>query len=1785
MVSTILPTILKIGKVTVGCVVLSITQTEVPRLFHRILTSLSELNFSPTSERICLEPEADINLYSPPMESNSDNTIELRISLSSNLEQSVKVTISITENDYVQAFENLKKISTILLHQHVKPDGEEPVLELVYMPEKGYAKEGTFSCLDDADDFGGMMEDHPSGEGVRIIIINPEDPTETEVDLSRDTSSVLENILGTEDFIENSNSATPTELISTDQANLAFKPVSESTPADEGDQEASKYQKKVSKMLEKLRNGSGKREKKAVRQRVQLLEAEVTRLQDKLKREKTNSETLMTENQVLNLREKKTTAKLVKIFKDKAVTNTALKMQKKQEQARSKKREKAKLERQKRDKELADQRELDRIRMKNLQDQVRDLQQKEKDFEKEANALQQKISKGLKDRESLVRDLLKVKEKIVFYEAEQKDIEKLEKRKDELEAQLVDLTQKQEYLLQKQDTLLDEGKKERELREKLEVELKNLEREKIKKEQLAKQIKKTLIAVQTNNLAEVKRLCREIEAESLRTALFEKTCDYGKTILHEAAILQESDVLRELVNWIQVQKIFESEALMSEEEKMVTDDDGLTLLHHAALSGSKPCIEFLLTKLAIPVNSRTNDGSTALHCAVLGDHFSCIQYLCEQASADVNSVNKEHDTCLQVAAMEGLRLVAEYLCERCDVGLAMRCAVEKEDFDVVWSITEIVESSRFDVNQWLKRGNTLLHFAVSNVNHDEIVERVEYLIRKFPNIQNVRNDDGFTPFDIASKSKKVPQASLLCLYKLPGASFVDFNTRFRDGKTLLIIAVNAMKDADVYELLQNQDIDVNIADDMGYTAAHYAVQNEQIELIKLLCQRGSIPSGSEKDGTFEETPLSIALDKGFKDIAILLLSQSNINVDFRDRSGKGVFDIIRRLIIDIHTNNKASPLTAKDEEVYKKMLMNLTESTTSQSGVPETLRMLLERQESFLDFLELTVNKTSISKELRNAVSATLNVVLIGVQRYAAHDELRYVFFKSDVYKSLVRVFLEEKETGDMAAILELIYIGFQANNSCGQTEQEFVKEALYHIDQAKKMTFVRNMLENLNDLDDADVQKFVQVKFEELGNLEDKEAMIQIDQDLNCLEKTNALERINEATQRQIKHIFTIKDTAEEPHYGNIKEIERLMNSLHEMNDLDKNSTYLLLKGKVKELALMNENSELDESTLIAANIWQIYFDERSHCCSALRSCFKCFGYHSANCMGMTKMYHKCIVRGYFSLFPCLVKIAVHISDMLSDMTVGVEIIYKFSKRLGYFILGLALFTLLHENVRSIHRQYETEQELLRVKLGKSQIEEEDWDKGSDLYHHKGNWLLRWIWPYRVGSPKGIFKPLLFNLLSMFLMRPAVDRLVVLTHPPSSLRSIYHQVAKERSLNQHYMILEQIPELLIQFYVFQIFFNNIFTQPCLNLDCTEGTTFNYSSNYFECSNDFIGRLLKFDMCESLSYWLLIFSMTVPFFRIPRGLVSLEDMFRKLDPFTPKMSSVSSTLLYTAYIMMVPSRLFLYAAVMHAVPEVLYVATYVAFLTVMWFLFNVFWLLTQEDAEVSRKYLGQSPVRKRNYLSRYCYVLLFSFRDIWVISLRDPGAYINSSSKVSYKSLRSWVKVMAISFYYFLEGVVGSVIIQDFYPCGRYSHIFKYQGWILLALCITSSSILIIQSYSLQPRLRKVLWKKIAAKSAVVFSFAVSLTLVAVLMFLTRTFMNRKKIVIFSLTIASPFVGIAVVFILVTMSMRLCGEAKNKIEADQIENSGSEGSCLICCCKGSADYIAVDGDDSGLKIV
>ena len=285
---------------------------------------------------------------------------------------------------------------------------------------------------------------------------------------------------------------------------------------------------------------------------------------------------------------------------------------------------------------------------------------------------------------------------------------------------------------------------------------------------------------------------------------------------------------------------------------------------------------------------------------------------------------------------------------------------------------------------------------------------------------------------------------------------------------------------------------------------------------------------------------------------------------------------------------------------------------------------------------------------------------------------------------------------------------------------------------------------------------------------------------------------------------------------------------------------------------------------------------------------------------------------------------------DLITDFTVGYEDYHGFSKKLGIFEMFLVIFTLIHENIRSSISLYATEKELLMVKLGKHNIEIADW-RESELYKSDDTriqFFIMMFWPFAIRKRDGClqrFKAAVYNILTAVQLRPVVDRLRVLMHSPTNLRVIYRQRAEQDSLKQFYLITEQLPELLVQFYTLQILFN-IAGDKDISSNCESGHNFSYprftdslnspnETNWF-CSQFPISSDSGLMTCD-ISFRL--FSAMIPFFMIPSGIVSLEVDFRLLDAATPKMKNVVQYLLQAAYTLMIPARLLMFAALMHAI--------------------------------------------------------------------------------------------------------------------------------------------------------------------------------------------------------------------------------------------------------------------------
>jgi len=129
--------------------------------------------------------------------------------------------------------------------------------------------------------------------------------------------------------------------------------------------------------------------------------------------------------------------------------------------------------------------------------------------------------------------------------------------------------------------------------------------------------------------------------------------DEGETLLYHAAAAGKADVVELL--------------LAKGADPKAANDRGITPLYAAAQAGHPAALKALLARKADP-NARTKDGDTPLHAAInhvpgTAIHPGCVEAvkLLIAAGADVNAKAKQDDTPLHLAAKHGHRDIAELL--------------------------------------------------------------------------------------------------------------------------------------------------------------------------------------------------------------------------------------------------------------------------------------------------------------------------------------------------------------------------------------------------------------------------------------------------------------------------------------------------------------------------------------------------------------------------------------------------------------------------------------------------------------------------------------------------------------------------------------------------------------------------------------------------------------------------------------------------------------------------------------------------------------------------------------------------------------------------------------------------------------------------------------------------------------------------------------------------------------------------------------------------------------------
>ena len=334
---------------------------------------------------------------------------------------------------------------------------------------------------------------------------------------------------------------------------------------------------------------------------------------------------------------------------------------------------------------------------------------------------------------------------------------------------------------------------------------------------------------------------------------------------------------------------------------------GWRLVHFVCKWGNIDGLEVIISLGADP-SARTRNGDTTLHISCKHGHYDCVKFLLKVRNVLKDVKNSQGLTPLMKALFRCDTVFKEKVYRKtvqalidgaCDVNLCpdsnvsplhvvagkwnssylmgmlinaggdvnavaghrtpLMTALCRQKIDT--AAVKLLIDSGSDVDFKNQTKKSLLHIAVSK-SEDRCVE---YLLQAGAN-PNVEDDSNDSPLWIAVSENNIKIAPLLIRY---GANVNFQNTPYR--MSLLCNAANR-RYRKMVELLLDNDADVNAETALGASALHYAVDQGEIQIVKMLLQRNCNMDNYSlyRDVYNPHSVFQIALEEGDDEIIKLL---------------------------------------------------------------------------------------------------------------------------------------------------------------------------------------------------------------------------------------------------------------------------------------------------------------------------------------------------------------------------------------------------------------------------------------------------------------------------------------------------------------------------------------------------------------------------------------------------------------------------------------------------------------------------------------------------------------------------------------------------------------------------------------------------------------------------------------------------------------------------------------------------------------------------------------------------
>ena len=334
----------------------------------------------------------------------------------------------------------------------------------------------------------------------------------------------------------------------------------------------------------------------------------------------------------------------------------------------------------------------------------------------------------------------------------------------------------------------------------------------------------------------------------------------GKTALHIAAEGNQEEIVFQLIK------------LGADVNIIMSNEDGETVLHHAAKAGySHHRYVQELLKAGADTEARDKHGHTPLLCAAWKGHSQTVCALAD-AGAALDVCNKNGETAIHFAAKNGH---TQTVCALADAGAAL--------------------------NVCNKNGETAIHFAALNGH----TKTVCALAASIGTTLNVCNKRGETAVHLAAKNG---HTRALCALAHAGAAVDVCN---RHGETAVHLAAKNGHTRTV-ALLIAYGAPFDSFDQVGFTPLFHAIHGGFTEIVRKLTKAGSSQKARDKD---DNTSLHLAAKANHHEL-VKPLVEAGASVQALNRKGESALLLSAKLTSTLVASNLLKFGASIDEHDY-----------------------------------------------------------------------------------------------------------------------------------------------------------------------------------------------------------------------------------------------------------------------------------------------------------------------------------------------------------------------------------------------------------------------------------------------------------------------------------------------------------------------------------------------------------------------------------------------------------------------------------------------------------------------------------------------------------------------------------------------------------------------------------------------------------------------------------------------------------------------------------------------------